>query len=425
MPTFTEPPKRWHGGEECPNEIIASQVPRGIKMQTIYAALLKCPNITTLKIRGVWHTGGCVITENPYWMSFPFDHLGQDRFPSRLEVLTLDGYMSDELGGPQTATQWYYSRLPWWADGNKVDRTMLCGVQSTKTSMERWVEAMDFSKLHTLNFIHEGGEAYSLTETVAKVLPSRLPNLRKLSLYYRVGQKFILGLPQNSLHHLAWRNAWQRSQWDHPALPSPLIPVLRRQGASLKSFYFHTDETQKASAPVLTICEIRRLVELAPNIQSLVIDLRRSNSSGMCDWPWDELKVMAEGLPELVDLTVYFDLVVDVGRAGIAKPKVDQDAAVEISQFLWKYKAGKPLHRLTLRAGDWGTQEQYGMMGPPWFAEKRAQARCTVVDEAAHVDSLGPIWCEAWQTKLDGYSSIFSPGAKLEWEDRFLDPFFR
>ncbi|KAK4176560.1 hypothetical protein QBC36DRAFT_310999 [Triangularia setosa] len=438
----------WRVGDDCPTEITTRRIPQGsgkfYNMETIYAALLSCPNITTLKMMAVWDNG-CVIMDNPYWMSLPFDHLGQDRFRSVLQVLTLDGYESDAMGAPASAPRWYW---PEWVYRD-LDHTTISGLQSNKTSFDRWIEAMDFSKLHTLNFVSEGGYPYSLTDNVVKVLPPHLTSLRNLSLYFRIGERFILRLRKNSLHHLAWRNSWRKFWHSEPVSSSPLIPVLRHQGASLKSLYFHTDETNEASAPVLTVSEIQQLVELAPNLHSLVIDLRRNNDSGAHEWPWEELKLLVEGLPDLIDLTVYFDLLndpycrqgyfepisrchelrianlTDCIEACIANPRVNEATVADIAHFLWRYKMGKSLHRLTIRAGNWGPWFDPKMVGYSWFDGKRAQARCAVVDAVAHVDALGPIRCEAWSTDLlDRHrGDFFGPKGKLGWEDRYLDYF--
>ncbi|KAK0669840.1 hypothetical protein QBC41DRAFT_318963 [Cercophora samala] len=460
-------PRPWRIGDECPTEIIVTSIPnaqgRFPNMETIHTALLNCPNITTLKMEAHWDHG-CVVMGNPYWMSLPFDPWGGERYQSALEVLTLDGYESDATGPPDPR----YNRVsPEELEHNSQssvprvkDLDLLASTsepERKKYSFDWWIETMDFSKLHTLHFVREGaylgGNRYSLTENVANVLPPRLTGLRKLGLYFSLGQRFILRLPRNSLQSLAWRFPFQHDLWDkeyrRSDLPqnSPLVPVLQHQGASLKYLYFHADETPSASVPALSIAGIQHIIELAPGLNSLTIDLQRHNNTH--DWPWEELKLLAQGLPELVDLTVYVDLfnktycrenyfnpyddgrklwkiakVADCVEACIAKPRVDEYSVADIARFLWKYKSGKALHRFTLRAGDWMPRRIH-MGGPGDFEGRRAQGRCTVVDAVRHVDALGPIRCEAWSTDL--YSTRSIGALPLEAtrgsEDTYLDYF--
>ncbi|KAG7286847.1 hypothetical protein NEMBOFW57_009165 [Staphylotrichum longicolle] len=78
--------------------------------------------------------------------------------------------------------------------------------QRDKTNLDLWLDAMDFSRIHTLQLNHTRGR-YALTAQVAQKLPARLTSLTSLAVHNAIAEQFILALPNNSLSHLSWWNS--------------------------------------------------------------------------------------------------------------------------------------------------------------------------------------------------------------------------
>lgn len=98
-------------------------------MRDAYHALLSCPNINAIYIRVALQ--GC--SDWPDRFNFPFNPLGGDRYLSAPEILSLEGYDGDE-------DSWGYKGAPEGA------------VQTNMTNIDLWLNAMDFSRIHTLAF---------------------------------------------------------------------------------------------------------------------------------------------------------------------------------------------------------------------------------------------------------------------------------
>ncbi|KAK4186747.1 hypothetical protein QBC35DRAFT_500424 [Podospora australis] len=429
-------PQPWSPDQPCPTEISAN-IPYGnrgarfLRIEAVHAAMLLCPGVKTLKIHGD-DFSGCEPTS--LRLTLPFKPNGGERYPSAPEVLTLDGYASDggdfKDGEPFLPVK--HKPPAWYAGWNEQrvlafsqndsevvkmgtaesEQTPLSGSSAPpkqKSNWELWIDAMDFSRIHTLTFQTTGTSSpYALTDEVASLLPSKLSSLKRLNLQDAVGSKFISSLPPNSLQHLGWRNAWGPSKdkycgsWipeclqfpRHDGEASPLGLVLEHTGASLTSLYFHVDDGPDTLPPVLYLDEIQQLVRLAPKLESLALDLRRKDG----DWPWDELTVLAENLPHLVNLTIHFDLgspeayewkqlpyhemrEKEVNESWLAEPTLTNITAEEVARFVWTHNAGSKLERLNLRAGDWAPWYPKGMIGPGWPSEHSVFADCSLMPQ--------------------------------------------
>ncbi|KAK3312373.1 hypothetical protein B0H66DRAFT_570502 [Apodospora peruviana] len=455
------PPRLWQPGDKCPTAIRAT-VPREPEyggapfgqMQGIHAAMLNCSSIKTLKI-WVQPSEGCLVYSGRH--SLPFNPRGGDRYLSAPELLSLDGYASDDNIEPEQqpkrtdsgesggwyAAAWYNIARTWFSavvfelqqtmDEPPEKTTTTFPEEKVETNPEQeseepqpppkrnfdlWLEAMDFSQIHTLQFNNSRESRYALTDRVAETLPPKLNNLRTLRLYNAIGEKFILALQeQHMLQHLWWKSAW-KSGWscsgsccdyykkEDSSPPcncspgsqakSPLESVLRHQGAGLESLYFHVDERHHYGMPVLSLEEIKSLVHLAPKLKTLTIDLRRGKEG---TWPWAELKTLATSLPDLTELMVYFDLVSDcqrnrslndaewsdrscegecIGANMYLQPMVNRTTGADVARLLWRQniKARGKLRRVELRAGDWGPTFDGMAYEPRWFERKRMWFSC-------------------------------------------------
>ncbi|KAK5653068.1 hypothetical protein OQA88_9354 [Cercophora sp. LCS_1] len=225
----------------------------------------------------------------PDRFNFPFDPEGGDRYRSAPEILSLDGYDADE-------------------DPLNPGAAREGGIQPNNTNFDLWLEAMDFPRIHTLEFPHSRSP-YTFSENMMSKLFSRPPKLRNLHVAGLRTEGFMLALPGNSLRNLTWRNYQRDFRYNNCSardLPS-LERVLQHHGASLEALDVRGDETTSTPAAPMSTEEAKHLVKLALNIQRLTLNLARKPDGDGHHWPREELQVLAE-LPNLTDLTVNFAL---------------------------------------------------------------------------------------------------------------------
>ena len=410
----TIPAYTWTDGERVERPAFSS-------MAGIHAALLRCPDIATLQVRTTLM--GC--SDWPDRFNFPFDFRGGDHYRSAPQVLSLEGYDADEIESSPCEDRFapfWRERIAFWTQPRRAwqcrDYVPLPEAQRNKTNLDLWLDAMDFSQIHTLQLNHTDGR-YTLTEQVVQKLPSRLTSLKSLAVCNGIGEQFILALPRSSLTHLSWQNPsrGRNGDWD-AALPKPLPPlepVLRHQGSLLLSFDYHTDESESLARQTLNVKEVGQLVTLAPGLQSLTLDLNRQPDgigSGGQSWPWESLRVLAQGLPELTDMTIYFDMASECHREesranpwGLyrpdeisnctehhAQPRLNRASAAEMARFLWQHQAGQRLSRVSFRAGDW-TRSWDGPIrgGESWLEGRRDSVVCRVDQLAAAAEGVATI----------------------------------
>jgi hypothetical protein len=84
-----------------------------------------------------------------------------------------------------------------------------------KTPLDLWLEAIDFSRIRTLQLNNTQG-GYTLTEQVVEKLPQKLTSLESLMVHNQIAASFILALPKDSLKHLSWQNPGDsRGKYNH------------------------------------------------------------------------------------------------------------------------------------------------------------------------------------------------------------------
>jgi hypothetical protein len=291
--------------------------------------------------------------------------------------------------------------------------------------LDLWLDAMDFSHIHTLQLNRtQGAYMYALTEQVVRKLPPKLTNLESLAVYGFKAEQFILALPKRALKHLSWKNPWVSGKacfYEPRYLPKPL---LQHHGSSLESLDYHTDESVTCPPLALSIDELHQLASLVPKLSSLTIDLgRESNGTGSgLHWPWEKLQLLAEGLPELTDLTIYFELAAERTRyrhpnydsfddwyfdydSGPFKPclgperfahlLLDEASAMDMTRFLLQHTSSQRLRTVSFRAGDWGTVWHDGpfyrsLYRLPWLKDKRAWATCVLDSSTSNGEKTEP-----------------------------------
>ncbi|KAH8894348.1 hypothetical protein GQ53DRAFT_745054 [Thozetella sp. PMI_491] len=412
----------WQVGEPCPTEIVTTvpdndysyeppydriYAPFGA-MSSVHAALLNCPDIKSLNLR-VAHLG---CTEFPDRFNFPFDVLGTDKYPP-LEVLSLDGYDFDRnrWDEVQPPKKWWYDYVDdtgaiWggWFQSSKakdyLKSRLVPEEQRVKRNIDLWLDAMDFSQIHTLSLNPRSRE--DISASVIKLLPPRLTNLRSLTIAGPTAHEFILGLPENSLESLTWLGSKNTSD---------LEPVLERHGASLRHLVSYSDELWVYPRPMLSLEQLQQVTSNAPKLQSLVIDMSRNGT-----WPWEHFETIAASLLDLKNLTLYLDLASECrhhwhfeydirarcreGCDGVnqyQQPMLNSTTAAKVAEFLRDYNTGGALEQVVLRSGDWSPFWDGALYIPGWLDGVNAWMECNLTS-GARKDSQ--ISCQGRDTKV-------------------------
>jgi hypothetical protein len=391
--------REWKKGDPCPTEIHTLIPHEGWtddivfgEMSTVHDAMRICPNITSLRLR-VAHLG---CSSSPDRFDFPFDQGGHDKYPTPLEVLILDGYDFDrvERVSPGNWRWWidHIKALKSWKWHSKPEE------QPPKRNIDLWLDAMDFSRIHTLSL--DKRDRSSVSDNVTELLPPRLTSLNNLTLAGSNSSDFFLRLPKNSLKSITWLGSNNISSFES---------VLHHHGNSLIHLDWHSDEALSRPRATLSVEHLRQLSNLAPNLESLAIYLDRNNS-----WPWDRLQILASELPSLTNLTVYLDIASDCRRQmkedwelstecdlscptkeQYRKPLLNRTTALEVAEFIKKHNAGKALQYITLRSGDWSPPWDGALYFPGWLEYKSAWAECGL-----YGGKDGSISCEGQDTSI-------------------------
>ncbi|KAK7430661.1 hypothetical protein QQZ08_002704 [Neonectria magnoliae] len=473
-PAVASDKPHWTRRDPCPTKIVAvfpTDVPFGTH-DAIHEAMKICSNITELDLSPAGHS-----CEHPVlrW-NLPFALDGSDRYLSSLRVLALEAYDFDDVEWQEIAAsrphwsnedgswpvssssspsivlateifyharwwieraQYYLARFfdpmnysPWELD--KAPRwykwSSVPIAQRSKGNMELWLDAMDFSQVHTLSI----KEYYSLKpkgHDLLHRLPAALPSLRSLTIRGRwVDWKtelemweaapgplpknkwktprrpragdFILALPASSLTNLIWTDSETCDAYVFDV-------VLQHHGASLRQLAWTNAELEIDPRPTLSMDQLRSLGRWAPELTSLTIDLNRENQ----DWPREKLKSLARSLPKLTHLTINLNLHTTDGKNSISesnlqknipskpesltRPFLNAESVREMLHLLLESQTSKNLETVTFREGNWeGPELGAGRIGEGWIEGVRAWVTCRIPgpDELRNESDS---WCRA------------------------------
>ncbi|KAF4335145.1 cytochrome p450 monooxygenase [Fusarium beomiforme] len=415
----------WTSKDPCPTTIravIPSNTPFG-RWVAVHDAMKACSNITELELRMVG--GSC--TEHPDGWNLPFKTDGSDWYLSAPKVLSLYEYDFHESewekirpGAPHwanddgtwpvsnstnSAIRWvtdmfYRSRWnidqmtynfkyatglaeysKWWGHGKGqrwYDQRYVPIERLSMDNMQHWLEAMDFSKVHTLSIedagTHPRGKgllvdlppALTGLENLSingrwldwrtylaewEAAPGPLPKNKWLSSPPPPARDFILALPP-SLKNLTWT---QSGTVEEEVFDS----VLKHHGPLLKHLEWTNEERVHKLRPILSDDQLKSLGKWAPGLTSLAIDLERRNGT----WPHNQLKMISESLPNLRSLVVYLNLL-DGDRLAnstgsenkkkyLPESILDIEEGLELFQAVKKSKVGEKLETVEFRQVDW------------------------------------------------------------------------
>ncbi|KAK2687336.1 hypothetical protein QWA68_013656 [Fusarium oxysporum] len=439
----------WTDKDPCPSiirAIVPSYKPFG-RWEAVHNAMKSCSNITELDLRMV----GASCTEFPDGNNLPFRPDGSDRYLSAPQILSLYNYefhesewenmrsvtphwANDDGSWPVSnstnsvmrwATEMYYrSRWKWdqlsyeykyavgLADYSRWQRHGIARrwydqrhtpiERLSMENMQLWLEAMDFSKVHTLSIEYGGTRPEGKGLLVD--LPPALTGLENLSIQGRwlnwrtylaeweaapgplpknkwssspppPALDFILALP-TTLKKLTWTKSEtvQEDIFDS---------VLKHHGASLEHLAWTNHEGGFKPRPILTEDQLRSLGKWAPGLTSLTVDLERRNGT----LPQDELNILADTLPKLRRLVVNLNLLDErllMNNTGYEDKKkhaldsvLDVEEGIDLFQGPRKAKVGEKFDSVEFRQGEWTDDWPFGES----LWEDRYWVRCWVVEK--------------------------------------------
>ncbi|KAF4963964.1 hypothetical protein FSARC_8099 [Fusarium sarcochroum] len=419
--------QQWTSKDYCPTKIDA-KISRGSQFGTasaVHEAMKTCSTVDELTIR--MGTMGC--TDICVHISLPFALDGSDRYLSAPSILELEGYSFDHSEWDTIVPErphWSEEDGSWptpsstnpivrWASdryhrgrmfANKAKEGYWgpfsgpCGKadawykwrhvskeQRSKDSTELWLDAMDFSRVHTLSIRESRGTTIKPNGTAFyHRFPKELPSLKSLAIGDRWDDDrvstpapestaskrpkaldFILAFPVASLTSFSWTESGTCENDVFEA-------VLKHHGASLQELEWTSSEIDYDPRPVLSNSQLQSLGSLAPELTNLTIDLNRENN----DWPYQKLKILAQSVSHLTNLTIYLNLqseqkhnssemTIEPGYVPpqvqpMAQPLLTSDAARKMFDVLRKAQPNKELETVTFREGDWLRP----LVGPVW-----------------------------------------------------------
>ena len=440
----TEPVKEWTPDDPCPTTIravIPDTYHRTSAFGTyasVHEAMQICPNIKELRMANL----GVSCVDHPDGYNLPFKLDGKERYLSAPEVLSFSGYdfnfnewhddlkestptwaSADGLWPQSSSTnsyiKWavdmfYHARWHWELRNTPMgprERSARRWYEQRHTPIERrdlnnvqlWLEAMDFSKVHTLSMTD-----YMIkpkAKALFQDLPRALTGLKTLRVdgtwvtavvetfeddpynqsYYEIKEQRESILPPardfiTAVHPLE-SLVWTRSGTIQDDV---FEPIIKRHGPTLKHLEWTNTELRFKNRPILSVEQIRNLGKWAPGLRNLTIDLDRTDGT----WPWKHLKAIADSMPNLTNLTIYLDMhdraappKTKAKKDLLAKPFLTEKAALDIFHILNLFKTGDKLQNIQLRQGDWAGSWDECTWGAEWMEGKKIWANCSMVEE--------------------------------------------
>nr|XP_036587326.1 uncharacterized protein CTRU02_03099 [Colletotrichum truncatum]KAF6798057.1 hypothetical protein CTRU02_03099 [Colletotrichum truncatum] len=385
-------------------------------MQQVHDVLVNCSSLKSLKLRVTFL--GC--TDQPDRYNFPFEFPRGSHYPSKLEILHLDGYDFEDREWmkvqPPKASSFYSLIMPRWItefhDWYRSNRATkyyewkeLPDHQKHKSNLDLWIEAMDFSHIQELGLRTIRGAGL-----VTIRLPPLLKSLKSLVIRGHWARDFILALPGNTLKDLSWVSSCNCES-------QSVIDVIRHHGQSLKSLERRQPETSYERRKVFTPEQLITLSNIAPNLETLSIDLNRDGA-----WPVQELKTIAQNFPNLTHLKLYLELESEARRQresfkwsegwmglslddppyidNMARPLLDKESAMKIFKLLSDEKIGKEFNEVNFFAGDWERKSDIGMYEADWLEYRNSWATCKVSMENFQGGAQKSVTCEGKDTKV-------------------------
>ncbi|GKT40255.1 uncharacterized protein ColSpa_00436 [Colletotrichum spaethianum] len=407
-------------------------------MHDVHSTLSKCSGIKSLKLRV---TGlGC--SEWPDRWSFPFDLSSRSHYPSKLEVLDLEGYQFDDSAWeeasqpPYRTNSRFWDNIEWLGSGrawNWLKWFPLSPEQKAKTNLDLWIKAMDFSHIKELALRPTLNRSPDLRHLIPE-----LKSLRSLTVTGQWAKDFILGLPENSLTSLSWLFSNETS--------ASVLPVLRHHAQSLKRLEWREAESEYRQRKTMTPRQIAELGRMAPNLEKITFDINRNGT-----WPMEHLEALATNFPKVLNVTIFFEIASECRRQlqssweqgsyhekwmsdeslscngidSMAQPLLDHANAAKLFNFLREKKVGDEMTKAVFYAGDWERPWDGPMLvSDSWLEGRRAFMACENIGNGEM--GGGPegkgFLCQGIDTKVasehstSGVDDYYGPNRDPAWE---------
>ncbi|KAL6250401.1 hypothetical protein RBB50_002703 [Rhinocladiella similis] len=393
-------------------------------MSSVHSALTTCPGITSLDLRVTLL--GC--SEWPDRWNFPFSPSGDDHYPS-LTTLRLDGYRGlakRPYEESDRSAQGWIGRMAQMAQrmasslsspSSSSSSSTLPETQRNKTNLDLWLDAMDFSQLHTLGLsgMTRSDTTYFLNKTSSHLTSLDHLELDKSSVESTLSFLRSLSESNTSLTRLKWTGL-QASDFSTrltnlttsspsastSTCTSDILSTIVSCQPALQHLDMHTVETLHATSPTIPLAQLCSLRDL-PRLAHLSLNLPRNGT-----WPAETLLSLSS-LPNLTSLDLWLDIASPCrrqmpdrgapwrdssdddndgddtsckGAAQFQTPYVNEATALDVFSFLRANKAGRPLTNLTLWAGDWSRPWDGPLYTPPWIEGRQAKVTCGVAGAA-------------------------------------------
>ncbi|KAK5115587.1 hypothetical protein LTR85_009758 [Meristemomyces frigidus] len=375
------------GSQQCarPNETSISYRGDGRRLPTIYKDLVTCPKIESLDLDLGW--SGCTPPSDP-WL---FNFREGDRFPA-LQKLSLSGYdLADRGRWPRYNRSWWsaFQDLAREALGEVLPQWTLDALFKRESNLDRWLRAMDFTKLEELHLGNEQDLFYERME-------HELPALKRLSLELRntgatmpeQQTDFLREIP--SLESLSiWIGApWEYAAGDKNRTQFPLLEIIEHHCPTLRRLSLHQGETNNPAQrrPMLSLDDLSLIRTSCPELNHLGLDLDRDESTG---WPNATLNAMLQ-FPNLTSLDIGLEIGADLHSAnepgdydwdhqGLNGPGPFREPrmSLEVSETLFgdfrSNKQGMQLREVVFVVGDYTELSYMGPIYYPSWEDDRAR----------------------------------------------------
>ncbi|KAL9084733.1 MAG: hypothetical protein Q9165_007908 [Trypethelium subeluteriae] len=394
-------PRVWTQATACPTSINATIPGRNInwtpdgdyefsKSATIHKALVTCPNNESLDLR--FAMLGCV--SYPDRWSLPFDIGGGEKYPS-LRHLSLEDYRFDTRdfegvkppqGIPGVNSYWY--EWEWWIKSGRARQWWrwhrLPEVQRNKTNAQLWADAMDWSKVESIELRDIPGEPF-----MTHIGPL-LTGLKKITLdgfqstYYSSTGQWLSTL--QPLRKLVWFGSPDVS-------PETFDQILERHGDALEILSVHGQGIE-GPGPFFSTSQIRQIGKMAPKLKHLAIAVDRNGT-----WPFETLEAIAS-IPQLESVELWMEYISETGHQVdnhrrefgygsinkthfryqqesplYEKPLLDRPGIEEVWKFM-NETSSDALKRVEVYAGDFTRGWDGPLYHPSWLEGLRVGWTC-------------------------------------------------
>ena len=306
---------------------------------TIHRALTTCPNIESLNLR--YAMLGC--TGHPDRWSLPFDISGGEKYPP-LKHLSLEDYrfntkdferVKPPEGIPGLHTSWY--AWVWWIQSGRARQwwewRKLPEAQRNKTNAELWADAMDWSKVESIELRDISSEPF-VTHIVPLLTGLKEITLEKIYTSDRCrcadSGQWLVDLPP--LRKLMWFD------WNEASLKA-FDQILERHGEALETLSIHRRGT-KGPGISLSIPQLEKIGRMAPKLKHLAIAVKRNGT-----WPFETLEAVAN-ISQLDSADLWMEYASEIGYQVADKERelgygmiVEDDLEYEMASLHYK----KPL----------------------------------------------------------------------------------